>query len=291
MKKISVITTISIVGMMFIQGAFPAFAVYTVGTPKLVNQVHREQNQASRAAQRQSNQLQNIINRSNTMITNRLTSLTTLSTRIQNDTRLSPNEKSTLSSDIQTAISGLTALKTKINADTDATTAKSDEKTIITGYYVYAAFEPKIRYLIILNNLQTVTLNLQALVPQLQNLINTSQSKGANVTQLQSLLNDVSSQLQTVNATITTDIITVEHIPTTSKSAAGTFSNIRTNITQVVRTGFAKIRSDIEQMRPLFKQMILQNGVTPTPQAVSVTPTVAPSVTQTIPSTSPSTTP
>lgn len=289
MKKITIISTIAIGGIILAQGALPAFA-QALGGQKLVNQVNREQNQASRAAQRQSNQLQNIITRSDTLITNRLTSLNTLSTRVQNDTRLSSSEKSSLSSDIQTDVSGLTALKTKIDGDTDVTTARSDEKSIITGYYVYAAFEPKVRYLIILNNLQTVTLNLQALVPQLQNLINTFQSKGDNVTQLQSLLNDISSQLTTVNTTISTGLTTVQNIPTTSQPASGTFSNIRTNITQAVRAGFAKIRSDIEQMRPLFRQLISQSGST-TPTPTGETTTATPSGAQTTPAVSPYTTP
>ena len=283
------IITIAISATILVQSALPAFAAESLGGQKLVNQVTHEQNQASRAAQRQSTELQNIISRSNTLISNRLASLNALSTRLQNDTHLSASEKSTLSSDIQTDISGLTALKTKIDADTDATTARSDEKTIITNYYVYAAFEPKVRYLIILNNLQTTTTNLQALVPQLQNLINTLKSQGKDVTQLQSLLTDASSQLQTINTTITSGITTVENIPTTSQPASGTFSSIKTNITQVVKTAFAKIRSDLSQMRPLFKQLISQGSTTPAPSQAATTTT--PSVSQAAPSTSPSTTP
>jgi len=289
MKKTTLITTVTFAGIMLIQGALPAFAINTVGGQALINQLNRETNQASRAANRQQNQLQNIINRSNTLIQNRLTSLNTLSSRVQNDPRLSANEKSTLSSDIQTYIGGLTALKTKIDADTDATTARSDEKTIFTSYYIFVAFEPNIRYLIILNNLQTTTANLQALVPQLQNLINTFKSNGDDVTQLQSLLSDVSSQLQTINTTITNDTATVENISTTSQPASGTFSNIRNDITQVVRSGFSKIRSDFEQMSPLFKQIISQKQVTPTssqavtttsPSGAQTTPTVSPVPTQ-----------
>src|SRR5579864_7463496 len=202
MRKITIASSIAALGIIVMQGALPAFAANSLGAQKLVNQVNHEQNQASRAAQKQSNELQNIINRSNTMISSRISSLNTLSTRVQNDTRLSASEKSSLTSEIQTDISGLTALKTKIDADTDATTARSDEKTIVSSYYIFAAFEPKIRYLIILNNLQTVTTNLQSLVPQLQNIINTFKSQGKDVTQLQALLSDISSQLQTINTTI-----------------------------------------------------------------------------------------
>jgi hypothetical protein len=278
MKKSTLITTATIVGILLVQGAMPVFAVNTIGNGQgLVNQVNRETNQASKAANKQENNLQNIIARSNTLITNRITSLNSLSSRVQNDSRLSASEKSSLTSDIQTTISGLTALKTKIDADTDTTTARSDEKTIITSYYVYAAFEPKMRYLIVLNNLQTTTANLQALVPQLQNLIDTFKSNGDDVTQLQALLSDVSSQLQTINTTITADITKVQNVSTTSSPAEGTFSSVRSDVTQVVKTGLAKIRADFEQMRPLFKQIVSQKTGTPTSsQAATTSPSGTP---------------
>lgn len=288
MKKTTIITTAAITGIMLMQGITPAFATqYTVGQ-KLVNATTHLENQASRAATRQSNKLQNIITRSNTLISNRLTSLNALSTRVQDDSRLSSSEKSSLSSNIQTDISGLTALKTKIDGDTDATTARADEKTIITSYYVYAAFEPKMRYLIVLNNLQLTTSTMQALVPQLQNLINTLKNQGSDTSQLQSLLNDISSQLQTINSTVSADITTVQNIPTTSSPASGTWSKIKSDITQIVRADFAKIRSDFEQMRPLFKQLITAKPGTPsssgsattTPSGTQVSPSVSPSPTQ-----------
>lgn len=155
------IITIGISGIIFANSVLPAFAADNLGGQKLVNQVDKVQKQASNAANRQSNELQNIITRSNTLITNRITTLNSLSTRVQNDTRLSSDEKSSLTSDIQTEINGLNTLKSKIDADTDATTARTDEKQIITNYYVYAVFEPKVRILVTINNLQTVTSNIQ----------------------------------------------------------------------------------------------------------------------------------
>ena len=288
MKKLS--TTIVITGAILLQSAFPAFAAQTAGGQKLLNIANRVDKSASKAASKQTNELQNIISRSNTLITNRLTSLSTLSTRIQGDKRLSTSEKSSLTSDIQTDTNGLTALKTKIDADTDATTARTDEKQIITNFYVYAAFEPKLRYLIILNNLQTTTSNIQALVPQLQNLINTFKSQGKDVTQLQSLLDDISSQLQTVNTTISSDITTVQNISTTSNPTTDQFSKIKQDISQIVRSGLGKIKSDFDQMRPLFKQLISQKQATPTPSStVSTTPAQISPTTSV--SSSPSTTP
>src|SRR5216683_446727 len=191
MKKItySIATALSLIVIILTQSVAPAFAVETMGGQKMINTTNRMENhvqtQASYSANKSTNELQNIISRADTLITNRLTSLNALLTRLQSDTRLTASEKSSLTTDIQNDINGLTVLKTKIDADTDVTTARTDAKQIITNYYVYAVFEPKTRLLITLNNLQTTASYVQALVPQLQNLINTLKTQGKDVSQLQ----------------------------------------------------------------------------------------------------------
>ena len=245
--------------ILFQQSAGGVLA-YNFGAKGLINNVNRLQNQASNAAARRQGQLQNIIHRADILIANRLATLNTLSTRLQHDIKLSASEKSSLASDIQTAITGLTMLKATIDADTDITKARNDEKQIITGYYIYAMFEPKIRLLIVLNNLQTVSANLQALVPQIQNLITSFQSQGKDVSSLQSLLSDVSSQLQTMNTTLTSDSAALQSVSVSTTSPQATFTRIHQDIAQIVRSGFAKIRSDFAQMRPLFHQLIFNKA-------------------------------
>ncbi len=289
MKKL--LTTLTITGAILLQSSLPAFAAENVGGQKLLNQVNHEVNQASKAANKQSNQLPAIIKRSNTMITSRIASLTKLLNRIQNDKRLSASEKTALTTQIQTAINGLNGLKTKIDADKDATTARSDEKSIITNYYVYAAFEPKVRYLIVLNNLQATTNNIQFLVPQLQKLVNTFKSQGKDVTAIQALLDDVSSQLTTINTTITSDITAIQNVSTTAKPADTTFAKVKQDISQIIKAGLGKIKTDFNQMKPLFKQLMATNQGSPTPSTSAVTTTPAQVSPTTSVSASPSTTP
>jgi len=258
MKKItySIPTAIAITGILFLQNVIPAFAVEGSGEPRIANTITHMQNLASKSADRQATDLQTIIKHADTLITNRLNALNKLSTRIQNDTRLSTNEKASLSSDMQTEISGLTTLKAKIDADTDATTARADAKQIITNYYVFAVFEPKVRLLITINNLQTLATKMQSYVPQLQNLIDTYKTQGKDVTQMQTFLNDISSQLQTINTSLSTDATTVQNVSVTSNTTAkATFTQVRQDLAQIVRGDFAKIRSDFAQMRPLFKHV------------------------------------
>jgi hypothetical protein len=296
MKKITyIITTIlTLGGLTFSVMVLPAFAVDTQGGQKLLNETNKMQtrvqnqeirieNQASKSANKSANELQNIISKADTLIVNRLDSLNTLLNRVQNDTRLTASEKSSQTAEIQQDVSSLTALKAKIDADTDVATARTDAKSIITNYYIYAVFEPKVRLLITLNNLLTTTGYIQALVPQLQNLINTLKAQGKDTSQIQPLLDDISSQLQTINTTLATDITTVQNISTTTKRNPSDFSKERQDISQIVRSGFAKIRSDFAKMRPLFKQIIGTVSITPGSPTVTV-PTAAATET---PSTSP----
>jgi hypothetical protein len=224
---------------------------------------------ASNAATRKQDQLTNIIKGADLMISNRITTLNALITRIQGDKRLSDSEKASLTSDIQASIDGLNSLKATIDADTDATKARTDAKQIVSNFKVYEIFEPKIRLLVTLNNLQTTSTNVAGLVPQVQNLINNLGSTGKDVSQLNSLLIDISSQLTTINTTITTDLAAVQGVTTTTTDPKSVFTKVNQDLAQIVRTDFAKIRSDFAQMREDFHQLFtgsIKNTTVSTPE-------------------------
>jgi len=287
MKRIQLTFTIGVITTaLFTQVSLPVFA-QDFGGNGLLKDVHHWMNQASQTAERKQDELQKIIHQADSMITMRLNSLNNMNSRIQNDKRLSSSQKNSLLSDIQTDISGLNALKTKTDADTNVTTVRNDEKQIITNYYIYARFEPKIRILITLNNLQSITANLQAIVPQIQNLVSTFQSQGKDVSQIQSFLNDLSSQLQTITTTLSNDVTTVQNISVATTNPQATFNQVRQDIAKIVQTGFGKVRSDFAQIRALFRQLIfnapgssISPSGTPTlstpPSAVTTTPFISP---------------
>ncbi len=230
---------------------------YNLGASRLIQNVN---NMASRAAAISQNRLNSIIARANSMIATRVTALQALSTRVENDPRLTTDEKTSLTTDIQNQISSLQTLKTKIDADTDATIALADTKQIITNYYIFAVYEPKTDMLIVLNNLKTVVIQLQAMVPQLQNLI-TTYGQGKNTTQLQALVTDINTQLGTINTSLNNDITTIEGVSISSESTAkATFTQVRSDVSTTIRTGMDKIRSDIIAMRPLFKELIFPSA-------------------------------
>jgi len=237
-------------------------AQFNVG--RIKNEINKLENKASKSAANQEKRLSKIKERADKLITNRINQLNRLLNRISNDKRLSAEEKTSLSSEIQAIINGLTTLKAKIDADTDVDTAKTDAKQIITKYYIYKIFVPKIRLLITITNLQTLSANIGQLTPEIQNLINTLKSQGKDVTSLESLLDDINSQLQTINTSLSDARSKVEAVSISTQDSASIFVGVRQDLANV-RANFAKIRRDIGQMRVDFRTQIKINSPTPTP--------------------------
>ncbi len=225
----------------------------------LVRDFNRTINEASRTAQHQQNSLDAVIKRSDQLITNRIDWLNKLSTRLSDDKRLPSDEQSQLESEIQTEISNLTNLKTKIDADTTLSTAQADSKEIIVSYRVYAYFIPRIQLLITVNNLLSLTSSLQNLIPNIQNLINSLQSQGKNVTALQSILSDASSTLTTINTKLTSDKTTLEGLSLSSTSYETNIRGVRSDL-ENIRGSFGHLRADLSQMRQDFRAIIIGNS-------------------------------
>src|SRR5579872_6107659 len=94
----------------------------------------RQQIQAQVVQTRQTN----LKTRADNEITRRITALNDLITRINGFTRLTADQKSSFVTQIQTEINTLTSLKTKIDADTDTATLKTDVQSIVAEYRVFA---------------------------------------------------------------------------------------------------------------------------------------------------------
>jgi hypothetical protein len=83
---------------------------------------------------------------SQTQIDRRLAALNTTLAAIAGNTRLSSGDKATLTTILTDDVTGLTALRATIAADTTAAAARAHEATIFTGYRVYALALPQVRF-------------------------------------------------------------------------------------------------------------------------------------------------
>lgn len=221
----------------------------------LINRGNKEVKAASQAADKSADRLQKAKTYGDRMVDNRVAELNRVLSRIQTDTRLTSDEKSSLSSDIQNALSGLNQLKIKIDADTTVESVKTDAKSIITNYKVYAVLVPKIRLLITIDSLLNLNQKMLALIPKLDSLVATLQSQGKDVSTIQPLVADIKTRLQDTNTRLTKDKNTVLAVTMTSADPHATFVSVRQDLASV-RASFAQVRADIGRLRGLFQNLL-----------------------------------
>lgn len=134
-------------------------------------------------------------NRANLEIDRRVTALNLLMTRLNVLKHLPVADKTNYVTQIQAEITSLTTLKTKITADTDVVTLKTDVQSIVTAYRVFALFIPKIHLLAAADSMTEAATALTNLTTFLSTQINSAQTAGKNVTALQTLLTDMTAKI------------------------------------------------------------------------------------------------
>lgn len=144
--------------------------------------------------------LQTIISKGDQEITRRLATLNTLDSKINAATKLSASDKAYLTAEVNGEITGLTTLKTKLDADTTLAAARADAQSIFNEYRVYALVAPKVSLVKVSDDQQVVEGKLTALIQKLQARINTAKSNGKDVTTIQNQLNDLTTQLNNASA-------------------------------------------------------------------------------------------
>ena len=125
----------------------------------------------------------------------RITDLNNLSTRVAAVKNVSAVEKASISTEVQNEITGLTNLKTKLDADTDLTTAKTDEQSIFTAYRIYALVVPQGMIMASADRVDTIASLMDTLSTKFQARITAAQTAGNNVTNVQAALTDFNTKV------------------------------------------------------------------------------------------------
>lgn len=124
MKRITRIATVSATAcVLTLTASIPAFAAPTDTAPP------RPTKQSSLSAIQQAGAVQTA---------NRITALNRGITRVTATTTLTAADRATILGTLNADLGGMTSLQAKIAADTDATTALADYRSIFTGWRVYA---------------------------------------------------------------------------------------------------------------------------------------------------------
>lgn len=153
-----------------------------------------EKNTVSSAGASQA-KVESLKTRGNQEIDRRVTLLNQLTSKIDGLKKLTADQKSQFSSEIKQNIDDLTALKTKINADTDLDTLKADVKLIVDSYRVYAIFMPKIHLLAGAAVATEIATNLTALADKLDVRIKSAAASGTDATIMNAELSDMRAKI------------------------------------------------------------------------------------------------
>lgn len=139
--------------------------------------------------------LQLAIDKADKEIDRRITALQDLNARIDATERVTAEFKQKLSTNVSNHLAGLTQLKAKIDADTDAATLKVDVKTITDSYRVFMLVVPQARIAAAADREITIITMMNQLGAKLQTRLSSAQSAGVNVAALLTALTDMSAKL------------------------------------------------------------------------------------------------
>lgn len=200
------------------------------------------QTNSSAAGSRQTNaqiqKVSNLKNRADQEINRRLTTLNSLLTKITASKKLSDTNKSSLSTLIQSDITNLTTLKSKIAVDSDLATLRSDVQLIVKDYRIYLLIRPKAGIVVAGDTVLANTEKLSTLAGKLQTRISQAQAAGKDVSALQTAYTDMQAKIadaqkQALNAQTAVMPLTPEGYPankTTLLSAVGMLKTARTDM-------------------------------------------------------------
>lgn len=194
------------------------------------------------------------------LIVARLAALDKLNATAAGHKNLTSDQKSTIAQDVTTNNNGLSALKTKLDAETTVDAARSDVKNIYVQYRIYAVVLPRDYGEIELFLEQNITTRMKNADATLSDLIAKAQAKGDDVTQLNSLKSDYDARLAdaTTNENNAQGLIP-SLVPANYPGTDDTLKTYRSDLKNA-RQDLQAAESDLDQMQTILKQDLGSGG-------------------------------
>lgn len=214
----------------------------------------RRESAASKAAERkdktEETRMENLRTRAVKEIDRRVKSMQELITRIANLNKLSDTQKTTLSTQVQSEITNLNALKAKIQADTDLATLQTDSKTIVASYRIYALFIPKIHIISAAESTLAASEKMMTAYTELQARVTAAKTAGADTTTMETALATMLAEINTAAAQANAAISTVTPLTpdgypankTSLNAARNQLKTARQDIQDARQQGYAVLR-------------------------------------------------
>jgi hypothetical protein len=133
-------------------------------------------------------------------IDRRIAALNDLMLRVQAMNKVTDTLKTNLKSNVQLEIDGFTALKAKIEADTDLATLKTDIKSVTDSYRIFMLVIPQGRISAAADRMATVINMMAAMGAKLQARITSAKTAGADTTAMEAALASLGTKLGSAQA-------------------------------------------------------------------------------------------
>lgn len=136
-------------------------------------------------------------------VNRREATITRLTDRVKANQHLSASDSSALLGTLSADGPALTQIGQTVTADTTCTQARTDAKTILTGYRIYAVVVPQVHLVLAADNGLYAVSRLQDSVPTLQKAIADEQAAGKDVSAAQTALTDLQAQISAASQAFT----------------------------------------------------------------------------------------
>lgn len=227
---------------------------------------------STRAAAREDTIISRLKTRGDNEITRRVNALTKLIDRLNNIKRLTPDQKTSLTGQIQDQINSLNTLKTKIDADTDLATLRTDVQSIVKSYRIFALFIPKTYIIAHADRLLTIIDALTGIQGKLQTRIDAAKTAGNDTTTMQTLIADMSTKLADAKTQATNAISAVLPLtPDGWPANKATLVSARSML-QTARRDIDAAHKDEQQIRQGLVKLGVKVNAKITPVGPSPTP-------------------
>ena len=194
----------------------------------------------SRRSQVQSDRVAVIKARAKAEIDRRLVTLGQLATLVDSARHLSAGNRSTLDRQLADARSGLTALGTKIEDDTDLQTLVTDARSIVTGYRIYLLVTPKVYEVMAADRILAVTDTFDSVLTRIEGRIKSDGDK-ALVADAKAKVADAKSKAQGVPGAV------IDLLPSGYPGNRPTLVSARKSL-QAARQDLLAARQDVAQL-------------------------------------------
>ncbi|MGZ3626771.1 MAG: hypothetical protein ACXVDN_03750 [Ktedonobacteraceae bacterium] len=192
------------------------------------------------------------------IITLRQTALTALSSKVtalENQHLITSDQSNVLQSDISTNQSGLAALKSKLDTETDPKAARQDVVNIFCQFRIFAVVLPRDYRRLYLDVAVNVDIKLRSLGPKVQEAI--SKAPAGEQAQLNTLFNDYKNQLSTAESQF--DLAQVAFPALTPANFNYNRSTYQTTLSKLdtaehtIHTALKQAGSDLHQIDQILK--------------------------------------